>query len=99
MKNDIWKDYSEKKLLFQGNYSLVYKAKNKQTGEYVAIKEIKKDNFKINIKDLNKTIEKMKKINSNNFINIREIIDVNHYFYIIMDLCLFDLDNYLQKKD
>ena len=82
-KIDIWKEYKEKKYLGQGNYSVVYKAKNNKTGEYVAIKEIKKDKIKINIKDINKLREKMKIINSNNLIKIREIIDLKNILYII----------------
>ncbi len=98
-KIDIWKEYKEKKYIGQGNYSIVYKAKNNKTGEYVAIKEIQKDKFKINIKNINKLREKMKTIISNNFIKIRDIIDTKNIFYIIMDFCSFDLNKYLQNND
>ena len=83
---DIWEKYSEKKIIGRGNHSIVYKAKIKETGKYVAIKEIQK--YKINIKELKEEIEEMKKkINSDNIVKIKEIIELKNILYIIMDLC------------
>ena len=48
---DIWKKYSEKTIIGKGNYSIVYKAKNNETGKYVAIKEINKQKYKIKMKE------------------------------------------------
>ena len=44
--NDIWKEYKQERILNPGTYSFVYKAKNRKTGNYVAIKEIYKKKYK-----------------------------------------------------
>ena len=64
----IWKKYSENKIIGKGKYSIVYKAKNNETGKYVAIKEINNQKYKINIKELKEEIEEIQKINSNKII-------------------------------
>ena len=96
---DIWKKYSEKQIIGRGNYSIIYKTKNNETGKYVAIKEINLEKNKINIKELKEEIEEIKKINSDNLVKIKEIIESKNKLYIIMDLCSFDLKNYLLIRD
>ena len=44
---DIWEKYKKIEKIGFGNYGNVYKVKNKKTGDYYAIKEIKKENFDI----------------------------------------------------
>ena len=41
IENGIWEKYEKKELIGSGSYGNVYKALNKDTGNYVAIKEIK----------------------------------------------------------
>ena len=65
---DIWKKYSEKKIIGIGNHSIVYKAKSNETGKYVAIKEINKQKYKINIKELKEEIKEIQKINLDNIV-------------------------------
>ena len=91
---DIWKNYEEKRKISTGGYSSIYKAKNCKTKEYVAIKEIDKNKYKINIEELKK---EMKLINSDNIINIKEIIEDKNILYLIMDLCSFNLEEYLKE--
>ena len=71
---DIWKNYSEKQIIGRGNYSIIYKTKNNETGKYVAIKEINLEKNKINIKELKEEIEEIKKINLDNLVKIKKII-------------------------
>ena len=66
-KINIWKKYSKERILDSGTYTFVYKAKNIETGNYVAIKEINKQKYDTNI--LKKKINEMK-INSENNIMI-----------------------------
>ncbi len=40
---DFWKNYEEKRTISTGGYSSIYKAKNINTKQYVAIKEIDKN--------------------------------------------------------
>ena len=96
---DIWKKYKKNKIIGIGNYSIVYKAKNKETGKYVVIKEINNQKYKINIKEFKEEIEEMKKINSDNIVKIKEIIELKNTLYIIMDLYSIDLKNYLLNRD
>ena len=96
---DILKKYSEKQIIGRGNYSIIYKVKNNETGKYVAIKEINLEKNKINIKELKEEIKEIKKINSDNLVKIKEIIESKNKLYIIMDLCLLDLKSYLLIRD
>ena len=75
----------------------MYKAKNIETKEYVAIKEIDRSKCKINMKELKKEMKKMKL--RDDIINIKEIIEDKNIFYLIMDLCSFNLEEYLQNRD
>ena len=92
---DFWKNYEEKEKIFTGGYSSIYKIKNIKTKEYVAIKEIDKNKCKINIKELKDEIKKMKLKNSDNI----EIIEDKNILYLIMDLCSFNLEEYLKMRD
>ena len=95
MKINIWKKYSKEGKLSSWTYTLVYKAKNIEIGNYVAIKEINKQKYNTNlIKEKIKTM----KINSENNIMINEIIDSDNSIYLIMDLCLFNLEEYINMR-
>ena len=48
MKINIWKKYSKEGKLGSGTYTLVYKAKNIENGNYVSIKEINKQTYNTN---------------------------------------------------
>ena len=94
---DIWKNYKERKLISSENYSRIYRAINIKTGKYVVIKEISKDKCNINIEELKKEIERMK--NEENIVKINEIKEDNDFFYMIMDLYSYNLENYLKIRD
>ena len=51
-------NYEDKRKLNIGRYSSIYKVKNIKTKQYVAIKEIDKSIYKINIEELKKEIKK-----------------------------------------
>ena len=92
---DKWKKYKKIDKIGFGNYSNVYKVKNKKTGDYYAIKEIKKEKFEI----LENELEEMKKIKTENNISIKEIINNKEYSYIIMELCEYNLGEYIKIKN
>ena len=99
-KINIWKKYSKEGKLGSGTYTLVYKAKNIETGNYVAIKEINKQKYNTTL--LKEKIKTMK-INSESNIMINEIIDSENSIYLIMDylimdLCLFNLEEYINMR-
>ncbi len=92
---DLWEKYKKIDKIGIGNYGNVYKVKNKKTGDYYAIKEIKKEKFEI----LENELEEMKKIKTENNISIKEIINNKEYLYIIMELCEYNLGEYIKIKN
>ena len=92
-KISIWEKYIKERVLGSGNDSVVYKAINIETGNYVAIKEINKQKLNINL--LKKKIKEMK---IDNNIMINKIIDSDKNIYLIMDLCLFNLEEYINMR-
>ena len=96
--NEIFKKYEIKEALSMGTYGKIYKGINKETGNYIVIKEILKTKYYSMNNSLFNAIECMKKMKTN--ININETIDTKEYFYIIMDFCFCNLEEYLKiKKD
>ena len=87
----------EKKEEIGRNVNMI-KARNKITGEYVAIKLIDKKN----ISNLNNYLSKlniMKILSSDNFISIIETYDTKDYYYIIMELCLLNLEEFMKIRN
>jgi len=87
------KNYTNFEKIGIGSSGKVYKALNKQTNSYVAIKEIDKHNYIIN------EVEKMNIIKSENIVKFKSKIDSKDYFYIIMDLCINNLENYIKSRE
>ena len=92
---DIWEKYKKIEKIGFGNYGNVYKVKNKKTGDYYAIKEIKMEKFEI----VENVLEEMNKIKIENNISIKEIINNTKYSYIIMELCEYNLGEYIKIKN
>ena len=81
-----------------GRYVNVIKAKNKISGEYVIIKLIDKKY----LNNINKYLSKlniMKILSSDNFISIIETYDTKDYFYIVMELCLLNLEEFMKIRN
>ena len=70
-----------------GTYGNIYKAQNKETKYYVAIKEINKQKYnnQLNIKENNDLI--------------KEVIENEEYYYIIMELCYCNLEEYIIRRE
>ena len=92
---DIWEKYKKIEKIGFGNYGNVYKVKNKKTGDYYALKEINKGKFEIVENDF----KEMNKIKTENNISIKEIINNKKYSYIIMELCEYNLGEYIKIKN
>ena len=76
----------------------VFKAKNKENGNYVAIKRINKLKFENENKYLSE-IKIMNELKLENSISIIEILNDNNYCYIIMELCLLNLNEYMKIRN
>ena len=99
-ENEIWNKYEkEENRIGYGTFGDVYKVKNKETGYYYALKVIDKQKFNESTNLLKKEIEIMKKINTENSIYVKEIFDTKQYFYIIMDLCEYNLEDYIKRRE
>ena len=96
--NDIWKEYKKINLINENSFSKIYKAKNKTTNQYVAIKEIQKS--KINIQNISTEIDNWKKLKSENKVELIDKFETKQHYYIIMELCYISIDEYLKlRKD
>ena len=95
--NDIWKEYKKINLINENSFSKIYKAKNKTTNQYVAIKEIKK--IKIENKTILNEIEIMKKLKSENSVLLIETIETLESYFIISEYCYMTLEEYIKKRN
>ena len=96
--NDVWNKYEKINKISTSSYGSIIKAKDKHTGKYVAIKELKKSKYE-NIKEFlsNENIMELNKLE--NSVDIIETFDIHDSFYIIMELCLVNLEEYMKIKN
>jgi serine/threonine protein kinase len=98
-KIEIWEKYEKKEEISNGTYGKILKAKNKETGYYVAIKEIEKEKYnKINGKIFDEKDIINKILLQDNFC-LKEIFNLNDYYYIVMDLCINNLEDYIKNRE
>ena len=97
-KIEIWSKYNKEDKIGIGKYGNIYKAKNIENGYYYEIKKIEKKKYnEINNSNFNeKEIVNILKQKIN--INIKEIFNSNEYFYIVMDLCICNLEDYIKNR-
>ena len=94
---DIWKKYIKYDILSKGTFGEVYKARNIRTNQLVAIKII--DKLKYKNQEYLKELEIIKSLKSENCLSIIETFDENDFFYIVMELCLINLEEYMNIKN
>ena len=96
LSKDIWNEYKKIGIVDSGVFGFIYKAKNKIKGDYVLIEEINKDIYK-KFTTLDLTKEEIQyKLSLDN--NIKEIKETNKYCYIIKDLFLCNMKEYLNMR-
>ena len=98
IKNNC-KNYTNFERIGEGSYANIYKAQNKTTKSYVAIKEIDKRRYNKLTKEIFNETEIMNIIKSENSVNFKDKIDTKDYFYIIMDLCIINLEDYIKSRE
>ena len=96
--NDIWNKYEKIMKISSGPYANIIKAKEKKTGKYVAIKELKNPKYK-NIKEFLTNVKIMELNKLENSVDIIETFETKDNFYIIMELCLINLEEYIKIKN
>ena len=88
--------FKKENIISLGRTSAVYKGIETNIKQYVAIKEISKTENK-NLKHSNlrkKFIEKLYSLKN----SLRGMIDSEEYLFIIMDLCLCNLEEYIKMR-
>ena len=98
-KMNIWNIYKKITLINSKKYSSVYKVKEKKSGRLFAMKIINKKKYEEITNKIFNEEEINIKLKINNGINIIETQNSEDNFYIIMELCLINLKNYLKIKD
>ena len=96
--NDIWNKYENIIKISSGPYANIIKAKEKKTGKYVAIKELKNPKYK-NIKEFLTNVKIMELNKLENSVDIIETFETKDNLYIIMELCLINLEEYIKIKN
>jgi hypothetical protein len=81
----IWNEYKKIGIIKNKVDGIIYKVKNKKTGNYLAIEEINKKNINMN------------EIKNNNL--VKEIIEIKEKIYIIMELCICNLEYLMKIRD
>jgi len=95
--DSIWEEYNKIELINSSCFTNIYRAKNKKTNEYVAIKEIKKTS-QINADDILKSIEIMVKLKSENSVSLIDSIETKECYYLVLELCYISLDDYIKMR-
>ena len=88
---NFFEEYEKKEIIGIGPYGIVYKGVNKKTCENYAIKEIKKSKINNHLLEL----ININSLNLENIVSIKEIKEDENNYYIIMELCLFNLQTYI----
>ena len=100
MKEDENKRYNftSNDIIGRGGYGYVYKSIDPKTNENVAIKEIYFNNGKEKDNILNE-IYIMEHIDSCYSIKLKDKYENGKYYYLVMELCDENLDNYVKKME
>ena len=92
----IWEKYEKLDTIAFRSDGNIYKAQNKKTKKYVAIKEI----YNMESKDkFLKKVELMKILKNENSVLLKETFTSKDYFYIVMELCICDLEQCIQMRE
>ena len=94
--NDILDEYEKYEIIGIGGFAKVYRAKNKKTNKYVAIKEINKTRTKD--KNILNEIEIMKKLKSDNTLLLIDEVETKESYYLILELCYISLEEYIKER-
>ena len=102
--NNNKEEYEQLEEIGKGEFGKVFKAINKKTKEYVALKRIYRNNKKIkqNVKyfedALNRELEYMKKCKCQNIVSVYGRIDDKDSYVIVMELCDVSLYKYIEDE-
>lgn len=85
--------------LGEGTYGVVYKAKDKQTGEIVALKKIRLEKEDDGVPSTAiREISLLKGLKHPNIVELKEVIYSEDKLYLIFEYCEYDLKKYMRSK-
>jgi len=91
--------YIKMEKLGEGTYGVVYKAKDKQTGEIVALKKIRLEKEDDGVPSTAiREISLLKGLKHPNIVELKEVIYSEDKLYLIFEYCEFDLKKYMRSK-
>lgn len=89
--------YQKLDKLGEGTYGVVYKAKNSETGEIVALKKIKLEKEDDGVPSTAiREISLLKGIKHPNVVELKEVIYQEDNLYLIFEYCEYDLKKYMR---
>eukprot|EP00871_Galdieria_phlegrea_P004577 jgi/Galph1/511/GphlegSOOS_G5257.1 len=93
------KRYEKEKVLGEGTFGIVNKAKDKETGQYVAIKKVRMGNSKdgVAIPAL-REIRILQEVCHENLINLLDVFGTSCNINLVFDYCVADLEQIIKDK-
>ena len=88
--------YENLKKIYSNSYKIVYEGLNRHTNNLVIIKEINKN--KKYSKHYKEEGTLLKSLNSDNIVSLIEEIETEDKYYLIMEKCMINLDDYLKMR-
>lgn len=91
-------NYEFKSKLGEGTYGVVYKALDKTTGEYVALKKIKLEKEEDGVPSTAiREISLLKGLNHPNVVELKEVLYTIDCLYLVFEYVTYDLKKYLRS--
>ena len=88
--------YENLKKIYSNSYKIIYEGLNRHTNNLVIIKEINKN--KKYSKHYKEEGTLLKSLNSDNIVSLIEEIETEDKYYLIMEKCMINLDDYLKMR-
>ena len=97
---DELEKYSKIEKVGEGTYGVVYKCKNKKSGDYVALKKIRLENEDEGIPSTAiREISILKQLKHQNIVRLVDLIHGEKKLYLVFEYMDFDLKKYLDRNN
>ncbi|CAG4941920.1 unnamed protein product [Colias eurytheme] len=91
-------DFMKIEKIGEGTYGIVYKGKNKITGQYVALKKIRLESEDEGVpSSALREIALLKKLNHPNIVKLENVLMEGNKLYLILEFLSMDLEKYMDS--